>query len=155
MPRRHRIRPSAAPVVLFTLLAGCNDGTPPVDSSTNEGTIKGVVTYKGQPVNGGDIIFDPSNYLRKVGGRPAPIGPDGAFVARTYTGNNRIKVGGALLKAHPELFYLKKFMDVKYGENELDIELVDGGDPMKNVPGGKMPRIPAGAGRKPGAGRSG
>jgi hypothetical protein len=108
MLRRQRIaRPCAAAIVVLALHAGCNDGTPSVDSSTNEGTVKGVVTYKGQPVDAGDIIFDPSNHLRKVGGRPAPIGPDGSFLAKTFTGNNRIKVGGALLKAHPELFYLK------------------------------------------------
>jgi hypothetical protein len=105
--------------VALALLAGC-DGTPAVDSSKNEGTIKGVVTYKGKPVEAGDIIFDPSNHLRKTGERPAPIGPDGTFAATTYTGNNRIKVGGALLKAHPELFFMKKFMDVKRGENTAD-----------------------------------
>ena len=141
MPHASRSRSATTAIGLLALIAGC-DGTPAVDSSKNEGTIKGIVTYKGKAVEAGDIIFDPSNHLRKTGERPAPIGSDGTFTATTFTGNNRIKVGGALLKAHPELFFMKKFMEVKRGENSVDIELVEGGDSTKNVPGGKMPRLP-------------
>jgi hypothetical protein len=141
----HRYRSGSANVAtafsLLTLLAGCN-GTPPVDSSKNEGIITGVVTYKGKPVDVGDIIFDPSNHLRKVGERPAPIGSDGRFTATTYTGNNRVKVGGALLKAHPELFYIKKFINVKRGENSADIELAENGAVTKSLADGRKTRLP-------------
>jgi hypothetical protein len=137
----HRDRTGLMAGVAFALLAilpGCGDGAPPVDSSTTEATITGIVTYKGKPVEAGDIVFDPSNYLRKVGDRSAPIGADGHFTAKTYTGSNRIKVGGALLTAHPELRFMKKFMEVESGENAADIELVEG---EGTVHGGKMPKV--------------
>src|SRR5262249_20268360 len=39
---------------------GCS-GTPPVDTSTAEATVHGVISIKGKPVTSGRVVFDPAN----------------------------------------------------------------------------------------------
>lgn len=64
---------------LLSVVLGCGDDKPPVDTSSEEATVKGKVTLRGKPVVKGNIRFDPSNYLRRdATARSAPIQPDGS-----------------------------------------------------------------------------
>ncbi|MCA1686645.1 MAG: DUF4198 domain-containing protein [Planctomycetia bacterium] len=54
-----------ATLAAVVALAGCDSGVPSVSSSSTEATVHGVVKYKGQPVPGGEIKFDPANIQRK------------------------------------------------------------------------------------------
>ena len=58
-------------------LSGCGSNAPP----TNPATVRGKVTFNGQPVAGGLVVFTPDPQ-RGGHGKPAraEIGPDGAFV---------------------------------------------------------------------------
>ncbi len=65
-----RFSVAAIPLLLAISLAGCTAGR------SNEATLSGSVSYKGQPVTGGSITFHPV-----AGGAPYPgiLKPDGSF----------------------------------------------------------------------------
>lgn len=71
-------------VVVSAVFAGCNRGPAMAP-------VSGKVTYKGQPLKHGNILFQPSV------GPPAKgeIGPDGSFTLSTYKKND-----GAVLGKH-------------------------------------------------------
>ncbi len=96
---------SAMAIVAFCLAC---DGTPSVDSSLTELTVTGVVKVKGRPVTGGQISFIPSNRARKVAAFTAPIGQDGSFTIKTYTGENEVRFWGEVAKGFPALDMIKK-----------------------------------------------
>jgi hypothetical protein len=128
-------------VILAGLGSGC-DGRPAVDSSTTEATITGTVLIKGKPAKGGEIRFDPSNVDRTVGPRSAPIGPDGTYTIKTYTGGNQIGFAGSLASENPGLFRYKEYFEVRRGETKKDFDLLKDSQaasgPTKNP--GKLPR---------------
>jgi hypothetical protein len=86
----------AAAVALLVASSGC--GTPaPAGAPT--APVRGKVTYKGQPVTKGRIIFEPDG---KGGQATGEIHPDGTFVMTTYQkddgavlGNHRVSILGA------------------------------------------------------------
>jgi hypothetical protein len=67
----------AVGAVAMSLSGGCGSNTPP----PNPATVRGKVTFNGQPVVGGLVVFTPDP---QRGGRGKPArgetGPDGAFV---------------------------------------------------------------------------
>ncbi len=70
---------------LLMFLTGCNNG---------QGTVTGKVTWKGQPVTGGQLMFDP------VGGGESPgkpgaatIAEDGTFAVSTYGNGDGAVIG--------------------------------------------------------------
>ena len=66
------LRNWATALVTTTFLAisaGCS-GTPSVESSTTEATVKGTVTARGKPVTEGELRFNPTNYMREGVGAP-------------------------------------------------------------------------------------
>ena len=77
-----------AGVVCVMLPGGCNSSTPP-----GPVTVRGRVTFQGQPLTGGLIVFAPDPD-RGSGGRPIPgeIGPDGTFQLR-HNGAEEIPPG--------------------------------------------------------------
>src|SRR5689334_8554150 len=84
-----------SPFALLVLAGqGCGGGPPPVDSSTTEATVVGVVKVKGAPAEGGEVVFNPSNHLRIVPAKTATIGPDGTFKITTFTGGNEVSFRG-------------------------------------------------------------
>jgi len=118
----------ATPGTLAILLAtvGCADGTPSVDSTTSEATVHGVVKYKGTPLDGGEIRFDPSNVKRRdakvvIG----PIGKDGSYKVTTLQGANmvRFNLPPELLKKDNNLQTAEKEYNVPSGDSTFDVEL--------------------------------
>ncbi len=112
-----------AAAMLAALGQGCS-GTPSVDTSQTEVTVTGVVKVKGKTAAGGEISFNPSNYLRKVPAFTAAIGQDGSYSIKTYPGENLVTFGGALAKAYPALGMAKKFCTVSRGGHQEDFDLL-------------------------------
>jgi hypothetical protein len=113
----------AAPAMI---LAGCGSGAPYVEGSQEEATVKGTVKVRGKPLAGGEVHFNPSNSKRQVGGRDAPIATDGTFTVKTLLGQNIVTVTPpkTRTKAQYGLEYEEKTVDIKSGENALDLEFL-------------------------------
>jgi hypothetical protein len=121
-------RALAAAVALLLIASGC-DSRPSVSSSTTEeGTVHGKVTVDGSPVTGGEVVFNPANYQRKlVTARSAPIGADGGYTITTLTGSNSVMVnppadGRNRKKAGAVPSRMIPF-DVQPGDNTFNIEV--------------------------------
>ena len=109
---------------LVAIGSGCEGGKPAVDSSTEEATVKGVVTFKGKAVTKGEIAFDPSNYQRKMAAASrAPIGADGRYSIKTLVGENKVSFAIPETARDPKLQDLMLPRVIKSGENTLDFEL--------------------------------
>lgn len=108
-------------LVPFGALAlGCG-GKPSVSSSTTECTVRGTVTIAGERANGGTIIFDPSNYQRKmVQARNAPISEDGTYEITTLVGLNTIQIAGPQAGAVGAEYQMIDY-DAKAGEQTYDV----------------------------------
>ena len=91
---RHRIARVVIGVVLLTSL-GCGGGKPPVATTSEEATVTGTVTVRGQVVTKGDVVFDPSNHVRNVPARTAPVGTDGRYRITTLVGENIVRIAPA------------------------------------------------------------
>ncbi|WP_165220199.1 hypothetical protein [Aquisphaera insulae] len=113
------------------ILPGCGDGKPSTDTSLTEATVSGVVTVKGTPATGGEIHFNPSNYARIVPARTAPIGPDGKYTVKTYTGDNVVTFGGEVATKNRGVGLMKEGTVVQSGDNEINFDLMGAG--AKNV----------------------
>jgi hypothetical protein len=101
---------------------GCGGATPPVDTSTQEATVKGTVKVKGKPASNGYVIFNPSNIKRKAESRKATIGKDGTYSLTTLVGENSVELQvPEAMKLGVDVPLLQ--YDVKSGENAYDIEL--------------------------------
>jgi len=103
---------------------GCGEGTPAVSSSSEKVQVKGTVTLKGKPLSGGQIIFDPANINR----RDAPVatlelGKDGTFSGETLAGENAVMVHGPAIDKSPDLSANRQIIDLKSGENTVNIDL--------------------------------
>jgi hypothetical protein len=123
MQNGHRFHTGLITVVALGFLAGCEGGTPSVDSSNTEATVKGVVKINGVPATEGEISFDPANYKRKdVPQRSAPIGPDGTYNIKTLTGENQIRIGGSLATKKGIAARTVHTLEVKPGENTFNFE---------------------------------
>ncbi len=106
------------------VLAGCGSGPPSVESSDEEATVTGKLTFKGKPVTNGEIAFDPSNYLRKdAAPRRAPLGEDGSYTIKTLVGMNHVLFSIKETAKDPMLQDVSLEFDVKPGENQFDVEL--------------------------------
>ena len=116
--------PQALRLLATTLLVigwGCS-GTPPVDTSTAEATVHGVITIKGKPVTSGRVVFDPANIKRNVEPRKAEIGKDGSYTMKTLVGENVIKLeSNEVMKANLEAQFIST--KVEPGDNTFDIKL--------------------------------
>jgi hypothetical protein len=136
---RHKILGVLAGSLLFAGF-GCGGGKPAVVTSSEEATVTGTVKVRGQLVTKGDVLFDPSNYLRNVPVRSAPIGPDGTYKVTTLVGPNIVRIALAPDALPPNkespqtdaeepdanresVEYEQISFDVQKGENVLNIEL--------------------------------
>jgi hypothetical protein len=125
---------------LTALALGC-DGTPPIDTSLTEVTVTGVVKVKGTPATGGQISFNPSNRDRKVSAFSAPIGADGSYTVKTYTGENEVRFAGDVDKAYPMIGMIKKFCIVNGSGQHEDFDLLSDADDQSP----KLKQMQAGA----------
>jgi len=102
---------------------GCDDGMPAVSTSTEEAVVKGTVKVNGQPLDDGEITFDPTNVHRKfVGLRSAKV-TAGGYETKTLIGGNSITVRSKKIDRDPALSANSKFVEVQPGENAIDIEV--------------------------------
>jgi hypothetical protein len=132
-------------LLLATLLAwsavpGCGDGKPYQDTSLTEATVTGVVKANGVPVaEGGTILFNPSNSGRIVPTKSAPIGPDGRYTIKTYTGTNVVTYGGEIAKKYRGVGLRRDGVDVESGENTFDFDILGEGK-SPDIDFSKMPK---------------
>lgn len=113
-------------VALLPLVACNGEGSvPAVSSSTTEATVKGKITLGGAPAKGGEVVFDPSNYLRKSeAARAAKIGEGGAYEIKTLVGQNQIHLGGPQIsKQMRSATRLSWSLDVQPGDQTFDIKV--------------------------------
>ncbi len=120
-------------VIVSAILAGCSRGPELAPAS-------GKVTYKGQPLKHGNILFQPS------AGPPAKgeIGPDGSFSLSTFKNNDgavigkhRVQVICTAPQAKPanpdeEVPSAKSLIPEKYSNyvtSEITVDVVKGGGP--------------------------
>lgn len=114
--------------VLFALgpivLAGCQGGTPAVETSKTEATVRGQVIVRGKPASGGQVWFDPANYRRKdVAAVSAEVTKEGTYEITTLIGENSVRYEGPAVARDRELDGVAQGYVVKEGDNEFDIVL--------------------------------
>jgi hypothetical protein len=115
-------------LILGIALPGCElqGGAPPVSSSLEEATVKGIVRFHGKVIDNGNIIFHCANIKRpNAGVRETSIGKDGAYSVRTLVGGNTVELQCRELrdpKTRRPVPYELHF-DVESGENTLDINI--------------------------------
>jgi hypothetical protein len=116
--------PQALGLLATTLLGigwGCSD-IPPVDTTTQEATVHGVITINGKAVTSGRVVFDAANIKRKVEPRKAEIGKDGSYSIKTLVGENVVKLeANQVTKANLEAQFIST--KVEPGDNTFDIKL--------------------------------
>jgi hypothetical protein len=117
----------------LTVISGCGDGTPSIDTSLNEATVSGVVMVKGVPATGGTVLFNPSNSGRKVPSRTAPIGTDGSYTIKTLTGTNQVSFEGEVAGKNRGVGLIKEFAEVASGKNKKDFDLMGEGGGKKLI----------------------
>jgi hypothetical protein len=110
-----------------SLLQGCGEGKPWVDTSLTEATVSGTVSVKGTPATGGKILFNPSNAGRIVPSRIAEIAPDGSYTIKTLTGDNRVTFEGEVATKNVGVGLIKEYAKVESGENHADFDLLGEG----------------------------
>jgi hypothetical protein len=127
--RAHLLGVLVGSAAVMLILAGCG-GTPYLESSTQEATVKGTVKVRGKPIDGGDLLFNASNSNRKVETRDAPVGKDGTYTVKAYVGLNIVTLTppkartNAQDKAFFGVGYDEKPVDVKSGENTADLDFL-------------------------------
>jgi hypothetical protein len=103
-------------------LSGCGGGAPREDSSTEEATVSGKVSFKGKPLTTGDVTFSAGNVSRPSPPRKSPISKEGTYSVKTLVGVNNVEVFSATIqKAGPDMPPFS--YTVKSGDQTLDIDL--------------------------------
>lgn len=129
MIRRFSAGRLAASLGLGAFLAiplGCSDGAPPVDTSSAQATVHGVVKLAGVPIEGGEIRFDPSNIKRRDAPiATAEIGKDGTYKITTLEGENvvRFNLPASVLKKNQMLASFSTEYKVPSGDSAFDVEI--------------------------------
>ena len=104
--------------------SGCGPSTPSVSSSSQEVQVKGTVTLNGKPASGCQILFDPANINRKDAvAKSFPIGDDGTYSGTSLVGENAVSISGPQIDPGSELAMNRQVVDLKSGENTVDITL--------------------------------
>jgi len=114
---------ASAMVIALAAAWGCDDGTPSVSQSNEEAVVKGTVKVNGQPLDDGEITFDPTNVHRKfVELRTAKV-KAGGYEVTTLVGGNSITVRSKAIDRDPGLASNSKYVEIEPGENTVDIEV--------------------------------
>lgn len=122
--RPARPRRLAPAVLMSSLVAGCSDGKPPVETSRAEVTVSGKVTLRGKPAGPGHkVIFDPSNFGRPdVMPKEAEI-KDGSYTITTLIGTNTVRVQGPVASKIPGIDYTPMVFEADPDKTTFDITL--------------------------------
>jgi len=103
--------------------SGCGNDVPSVDKSTAEAKVAGTVKVHGQTAKGGEVMFDATNAARKESSsKTAKIKDDGTYEITTFVGHNTVKISGPAVKKEPMLGYSSQTIEVKHGENKIDLD---------------------------------
>jgi hypothetical protein len=114
---------STLSLTLLVASWGCSE-KPSVDTTNAEAKVTGKVTIRGKAMNGGEITFDPANYLRAdVPSRSSKIKEDGTFELTTLQGRNSVLIKGPAITKEPQLGYAALVFEIKPGDNPIDIKL--------------------------------
>lgn len=143
MERLMRRRASflSAALLAWVIAPGCGDGKPYQDTSMNEATVSGVVKARGEPVTAtGTIMFNASNSGRIVPTRTAPIGPDGRYTIKTYTGVNVVTYEGEIATKYKGLGLRRDGVEVQSGENSIDFDIMENSKKSATFDPSKMPK---------------
>ena len=118
-------RPWSWAVAGWFLGAGCGFSEVPSNSaSETEATVHGTVTVRGKPARGGKLTFDPVNIYRKSAPvAKAEIGQDGTYQVRTLLGPNTVRISTPEIDRDGELAGSSAYIEVRGGDNTLDIPL--------------------------------
>jgi hypothetical protein len=115
-------------LAVISLIAswGCGEGKPSVETSpTGEAKVIGTVKIHGLAMSGGKITFEPSADQREATPRSAEVRNDGTFEVSTLVGPNTVKISGPAVKKEPALANAPKTVDIKPGENQIEISYPD------------------------------
>jgi hypothetical protein len=117
-----------APVIVLALASGPGcDQRPPVSTSRTEAVVEGKVVIRGKTVSGGEVVFDPANYLRKDAAvRRVSVGKDGTYKITTLLGANSVRYEGPGVAGSRELEGTSLTCEVKEGTNQFDVVLPPG-----------------------------
>ncbi|WP_165068833.1 hypothetical protein [Paludisphaera rhizosphaerae] len=108
----------------LAIVAGCGDGAPPAESTTEQATVQGKITIKGKPATKGQVVFDPRNINRRDAKiATADIGADGTYKTTTAIGRNSVTVVVPHSMKSAEGMTPELGFEVKAGNNTLDVEL--------------------------------
>jgi hypothetical protein len=116
---------TAVSVILLALASGFGcDQRAPVSTSRTDAVVEGKVVIRGKTVSGGDVVFDPANYLRKdVAARRASVGKDGTYKITTLLGTNSVRYEGPGVVGSRELEGTSLTYEVTDGTNRFDLVL--------------------------------
>ena len=119
------LAPVVATAALLCGAGGCvDDGTPSVETSNEKVKVKGFVKLKGQPLEDGEIAFDPANIKRKDAGLFKAKVTAGAYETESLVGGNSVTVRSKVIDRDLGLSANSKYVELKAGEvNTVDIEL--------------------------------
>lgn len=121
-----RLAAGAGSLAVLLALAGCGSNATTGSGTSSTATVHGVVKYKGEPVTGGEITFDPTNIKRRdAKAATAPIGKDGTYTVTTLQGDNviRFSLPPEILQKDAQLAAVNKGYDVPSGDSTFDIDL--------------------------------
>ena len=124
----HRRARLATLALTALIVAGCNDGSVSVSSSSTEAPVRGKVVIKGKPAADGFVVFDPANVKRRDATiRRAKIEKDGTYSVTTLIGENRVSVEGPEITKGGLEIAGRRTIDVAGGENIVDLEVPPNG----------------------------
>ncbi|WP_165066730.1 hypothetical protein [Paludisphaera rhizosphaerae] len=107
----------------FVGVWGCDNGAPPVSTSTEEAPVHGTVKLHGKPLASGEVQFDGNNVSRKgVGLRSLKI-VDGKYEGKSLVGGNLVSFRSEAFAKDRGAAGVSKEVDVKTGDNTFDFEL--------------------------------
>ena len=109
--------------VVLGAASGCDDGMPSVATSNEEVTVKGIVRVKGQPLDDGEITFDPTNIKRKDAGLRTAKVKAGGYEIKSLVGGNSITVRSKQIDKDMGLSSNSKYAEPTSGENQLDVDV--------------------------------
>jgi hypothetical protein len=107
--------------------SGCGESKPSAEASqAGAGKVTGTVKVHGLPMSGGKITFAPANSQRKEAkATTTEVRADGTFEVTTVTGPNTVTISGPAVKKEPALGGASKTVDVKSGENQVEVSFPD------------------------------
>jgi len=107
--------------------SGCDGGaggSPAVNSSDEQVSVKGKVARRGKPLAKIEVKFNAANIKRKTAPTATAVTKeDGSYEVKTLVGENLVTLGGPATAKDPKLQYFTKSLDLKSGDNTVDLDV--------------------------------